>query len=85
VILSAGIGEAPKPGRSIAITRLPAAAKAGSCSSQFTQAPASPWTKTTVRSPSPSSTTLTASAPTRSQRWCSRQSMSSQAERPVGP
>ena len=53
-----GIGESPKPGRSIAITRW-SATKAGMFSSQFTQLPASPWMKTIVLSPWPRSMTST--------------------------
>ena len=72
---------APKPGRSSAITRC-SRANTGSCSSQFGHEPESPWTKTSgwpVRRSWPSSIVLTGVPSTISQRWCSRQSTSSQA------
>ena len=49
-----GIGLAPNPGRSRAMT-LWSRAKAGICSSQFCHAPESPWTNT-IGGPSPIST-----------------------------
>jgi hypothetical protein len=67
-IFSPGIGELPKPGRSIAITRY-RSENAGMFSSQLTQLPARPWMKTIVSSPWPTSMTFTGRPSTSTHCW----------------
>src|SRR3712207_4763984 len=67
-ILSRGIGDCPKPGRSIAMTRWDSM-NCGICSSQFCHEPESPCTKTSG-GPEPTSRTFAGRPSTSTQeRW----------------